>query len=142
MRHKGLDPLPCHFNLQRVSEEASFLTSNLEACPAPLLVMARDGDLGEHPWGEGSNHDGRQPPTRWARMDIGPDRASSLTWWGFSLRQRLPRLVSCDDANRGLMEDVGFLLRARRRRQRCRMSCRSSSSPGIWSFYIHLQAFY
>jgi hypothetical protein len=58
MRCRGLDRLPCHFSLHRVGEETPFLTSNLEACLAPLLVMDRDGDRGKCAWSEGSSHDG------------------------------------------------------------------------------------
>jgi hypothetical protein len=48
-----------HFNLKRVRAEMLFLTFDLEACPAPLLVGARDGEHDKHGWSEGSSHDGR-----------------------------------------------------------------------------------
>jgi hypothetical protein len=63
MRHRGLDPLPCYFNLQQVGAKTPFLTFDLEDCPGPLLLMARDGDRGKHPWSEGSSHNGRQLPS-------------------------------------------------------------------------------
>jgi hypothetical protein len=62
--HEELDPLPCYFNLQQVEVETHFLTPDLEAHPAPLPVMGRDGDHGKRPWGEGPSHDGRQSSSR------------------------------------------------------------------------------
>jgi hypothetical protein len=35
-----------------------FLAFDLEACPTPLIVMARDGDHGKHAWSESSSYDG------------------------------------------------------------------------------------
>jgi hypothetical protein len=63
MGHGELEPLPCHFNLQRDGAEMPFLASDLEACPAPLLVMARDGDRGKRAWSESSSYDGRPLPS-------------------------------------------------------------------------------
>jgi hypothetical protein len=51
------DPLPSYFNLQRVGAETPFLTSDLEAHLAPLLVMAGGGDHDKRPWGEGPSRD-------------------------------------------------------------------------------------
>jgi hypothetical protein len=114
-----------------------FLASDLEACPTPLLVMARDGDCGKHPWSEGSSHDGRQPPTHWAQTDTGLDWALSLTRWGFSLCRRLTGLASPEDADRCWMVDVVLLLLlwAWRRCWWCWASCRSSFSlrRGSWT---------
>jgi hypothetical protein len=72
------DPLPYHFNLQRVGAAEPFLTSDLEARPVPLLVMARDNDHGMLPWSEGPIHGGQLPLPHQRRMVAGPDQASSV----------------------------------------------------------------
>jgi hypothetical protein len=60
-----------------------FLDTDLEARPAPLPLMDSDRDPNKRPWGGGPSHDGRQPPSRRARIGAAPGRASSLTRWGF-----------------------------------------------------------
>jgi hypothetical protein len=56
------DPLSCYCNRQSVAAEKSpFLTSNLEGCLSPLLVMASGGDHGKNRCGGGPSQDGRQP---------------------------------------------------------------------------------
>jgi hypothetical protein len=45
-----------------------FLATNIEARPALLHVMDIDGADSKRPWGGGPSHDGRQPPSRRARM--------------------------------------------------------------------------
>jgi hypothetical protein len=92
-----------------------FLVSDLEGCPAPLLVMAKDGNRGKRPWSEGSSHDGRQSPSHQLQMDTGPDQALSSTRWGFSPCRLWHGLASCDDDDRSLMVDVGLLLLQTRR---------------------------
>jgi hypothetical protein len=73
MGRKGLEPFSCPFNVQRVGAEMPFLASDLEACSATLLVMARDGECSKRDWSEGSSHDDRHPQSHWAKMDTGPD---------------------------------------------------------------------
>jgi hypothetical protein len=50
----------------------SFLSSDLEARPTPLLVMARDADHGKCTRSESPNHGGRLPPSHQARADTAP----------------------------------------------------------------------
>jgi hypothetical protein len=64
-----------------------FLASDLDACPAPLLVMARNGDHRKPPLSEGPSSSGQQLPSHRARMDAGPDWALSSTRWGFRPRR-------------------------------------------------------
>jgi hypothetical protein len=53
-------PLSCYFNLQQVGAETFVLTTDIEARPAPLLMMASGGDHDKRPWSGGPNHDGHQ----------------------------------------------------------------------------------
>jgi hypothetical protein len=107
---EGLDPLPCYLNLQQVRAETPFLTSNIEARPAPLLVMAKNGDDDKHCWGEGPSHNGRWPPSHRVRLDIGLDWTSSSTRWGSILYRWLHGLASCRGTNHRLLVGVGLLL--------------------------------
>jgi hypothetical protein len=78
---------PCYSNLQRPRTETTFLIADLEACPAPLHVMASDQNCGKRPWCGNPNRDGCQLLSHRARMNVAPSRASPSTRWGFTLRR-------------------------------------------------------
>jgi hypothetical protein len=103
------DPLPCYFNLQQVGVEMPFLGSDLEAHPAPLLVIASGRDHDKHPWGEGPSCVGRQLPSHRVRIDTSPRWSSSSTRWGFTLCRPLPTLASCRGVDPCLLIGVGLL---------------------------------
>jgi hypothetical protein len=87
-----------------------FLAANLKAHPTPLSMMVGDGDHDKCPWGEGPSQDCRQPSFHRARMDAAPSRVSSLTRWGFTLRQQFAGRASCRSTDLHLFIGVGLLL--------------------------------
>jgi hypothetical protein len=89
------NPSPCYLNLQLVGTETHFLTADLQARPAPLLVRASGGDHDKRPWDESPGHDGHQPPSHRARIDVSSSRASPLARWGFTRRRLFLGLASC-----------------------------------------------
>jgi hypothetical protein len=85
------------------------LATDLEAFPAPLPMMASGGERGKHPQGGGHSHDGHQPPSHRARMDVATGSTSLLTTWGFTLCCWLVG-PSCHGSDPCLLTSVGLLL--------------------------------
>jgi hypothetical protein len=114
-----------------------FLASDVEARPAPLLVMASCGGHGKGPWGGRPSHDGHQPSSHYARMDAALDWASSSARWGFTPYWWLSGLSSCRGADSRLSTGVGlFLLQAQWQRRQWLPNYRSSSSLGSGSWTV------
>jgi hypothetical protein len=81
----------------KLGQNSSFLATDLVARLTPLLATASGGDHGKRPWGRSPHHDGRQLPSRQARMDASFSQASPLVRWGFTLYWCLRGLASyCD----------------------------------------------
>jgi hypothetical protein len=115
--------------------ETPFLTTDLEAHPAPLPVMASGRGHGKHLWGGGSCHDGHKLLSHRVWMGASPSRASPSTRWGFTLRQRLPLLASYHGADLCMLIGVGLLLlQTCLLRWRWPLSCTIGSLPrrGSW----------
>jgi hypothetical protein len=113
-----------------LGQKLPFLTIDLEARPAPLPVMDCGRDHDKRPWGRSPHRNGRQPPSRGARMDASFNRAPPLAKWGFTLCRCLPGLASCHDVDLFLLIGLGLHLL----QPRWLLSCRGSFLPkrGSW----------